>query len=75
MWSKGSIKVKSSIFTYSVKYYDNPSEEYGIDGGRISKLTLKRGGKTVYNYDREPDIAPMDKDTEIALAVLVKEYN
>lgn len=36
---------------------------------------VQRDGKTVYNYDRELDIAPTDKDTEIALAVLVKEYN
>lgn len=66
MWSKGSIKVKNSIFTYSVKHYDNPSEEYGIDGGRISKLTLKRDGKTVYNYDRELDIAPTDKSHSLS---------
>ena len=41
----------------------------------ISKLMLKRNGKTVYNYDRGLDVKPTDEDTEIALAILIKEYN
>ena len=49
--------------------------QYGINQGRISKLTLKRDGKIVANYDRGWDIEPVDKDTEIALAILLKEYN
>ena len=31
--------------------------------------------KTVYNYDRGLDVKPTDEDTEIALAILIKEYN
>ncbi len=75
MRREGSIKVNSSIFHYWVKYYDEPSEEYGIDGGRISKAMLKRDGEIVYNYDRGLDIAPADGDTDIALAILMKDYN
>ena len=75
MRREGSIKVNSSIFHYWVKYYDEPSEEYGIDGGRISKAMLKRDGEIVYNYDRGLDIAPADGDTDIALAILLKDYN
>lgn len=48
---------------------------YGINGGRISKLTLKRDGKIVCNYDRGWDIEPVDEDTKTALAVLMKQYN
>lgn len=48
---------------------------YGIDGGRISKLMLKRDGKITYSYDRGLDIAPTDKATETTLAILMKEYN
>ncbi len=36
---------------------------------------LKRNGKIVYNYDRGLDTRPVDKETEIALAILMKEYN
>ena len=50
MWKEGSIKVHESIFHYWIKQYDEGSE-FGIDGGRISKLTLKRDGKEVCNYD------------------------
>ena len=48
---------------------------YGVEGVRISKAMLKRDGEIVFNYDRGLDIAPADKDTELALAVLIKEYN
>lgn len=39
MWAEGSIKIENSIFHYWVKHYEEPSEDYGIDGGRISKLS------------------------------------
>ena len=75
MWAEGSIKVGDSIFHYWVKHYEEPSKVYGIDGGKISKLMLKRDGKIVYNYDRGLDIGSGDKQTETALAILMKEYN
>lgn len=36
---------------------------------------LKRDGEITYNYDRGLDIAPRDNATEMALAILMKEYN
>ena len=75
MWAEGSIKIENSIFHYWVKYYEEPSEDDGIDGGRISKLMLKRNGEITYNYDRGLDIQPVDEETEMALAILMKEYN
>lgn len=74
MWSEGSIKLGSDIFYYWVKHYDEGSQ-YGIDEGRISKLTLKRNGKTVCNYDRGWDIEPADENTATALAILIKDYD
>ena len=75
MWAEGSIKAGNSIFHYWAKHFEEPSEDYGIDGGRISKLMLKRDGKIAYNYDRGLDIEPVDEETEMALAILKKEYN
>lgn len=60
---------------YCCKHFDEPSEEYGIDGGRISKLMLKQDGTVVYNYDRGLDIAPQTKEAEQALAILMHEHN
>ena len=69
------VDMANSIFHYWAKHYEESSEDYGINGGRISKLMLKRNGKIVYNYDRGLDIEPADKQTETALAILMKEYN
>lgn len=57
MWKEGSIKVTGDIFHYWMKQYDKGSE-WGIDGGRISKLMLKRDGKIVCNYDRAGTLNP-----------------
>ena len=74
MWKEGSLRVNGDIFHYWMKQFDEGSE-WGIDGGRISKLMLKRNGKVVYNYDRGEDIAPVDKNTAIALELLLHSEN
>ena len=74
MWSEGSIKIGIDIFHYWVKHYEEASV-YGIDEGRISKLTLKRNAEMVCNYDRGWDIEPADENTAAALAILMKDYN
>lgn len=58
---------------YTAKVYDEGSE-YGINGGRISKLTLSIDGRVVYNYDRGEDIPPQNEAAEKALAILLAEY-
>ncbi|MGI6737482.1 MAG: DUF7678 domain-containing protein [Anaerovoracaceae bacterium] len=42
MWNKGSIEIENTICDYWVKHYEEPNEDYGIDGGRISKLMRRR---------------------------------
>ena len=74
MWKEGVLKVRNSVFKFSVKHFDEGSQ-YGIENGRISKLMLKRDGVTVCNYDRGWDILPVDDDTEISLEILKLEYN
>lgn len=56
------------------KVYDEPSQ-FGIDGGKVSKLMLKRDGKIVCNYDRSWDIEPADPDTQLALKILLHGNN
>ena len=74
MWKEGTLKVRNSIFKFWVKHYDEGSP-FGIDEGRISKLTLKRDDLTVCCYDRGWDILPVDDDTETAFEILKLEYN
>lgn len=74
MWRQGNIKIGNCIIQYFIKQYEEGSQ-YGINNGRISKLTLKRDGETIANYDRGWDITPIDSDAEIALAIILKDKN
>jgi hypothetical protein len=70
MWKEGAIKINKSWFHYQLKVYDEPSE-FGIDGGRISKVIITRKGETVCDYDRGWGTKPVDEDTEKALQILL----
>ena len=74
MWKEGALKVYDSIFHYWMKVYEVPSQ-YGINGGKVSKLMLKRNGKIVCNYDRGWDIKPADPDAELAVELLLHSDN
>lgn len=79
MWREGIIGIPASggkytVCKYWVKRYDSGSE-YGIDGGRISKLELRIDDRKVCNYDRGWDIKPTCEEAEKALAILLEEFN
>ena len=38
------------------KVFEEPSETYGINGGKISKLEIRIGNEIIANYDRGWDI-------------------
>ena len=83
LWHEGTIGInafsedkKTVGARYWVKAYDEGSE-FGIDGGRISKLRITINGETVVSYDRGWDIKP-DENNEaamIAYSICLKEYN
>ncbi len=74
MWKEGSLKIHDSIFHYWMKVFEEGSE-FGIEGGKISKLMLKRNGTVVANYDRGWDIKPADPDTQLAVDILLHGEN
>jgi hypothetical protein len=79
MWHEGTIGVpkgdgKYTVVHYWVKAYDEGSQ-YGIDGGRISKLTITVNGEITLNYDRGWDIEPEDEASQMVYAILLKEFN
>lgn len=78
MWSKGTTDIqfddKTITCTWSVKHFEEPSE-YGIDNGRISKLTIKVGNKDIVNYDRGWDIKPTDEVGIAVYKILIEKYN
>ena len=70
MWKNGRI----DNCEYWVKSYDEPSI-YGIEEGRISKLTVKRDRREIMNFDRGWDLEPKtDADREVLAKILAK-YN
>lgn len=80
MWSEGTIGIpeaegKYKIVHYWIKHYKRSCKEYGINGGKISKLTLKADGEIICNYDRGWDIEPTCKEAEMALCILLNNYN
>lgn len=80
MWSEGTIGIpqkggKAVICHYWVKHCEEPSEEYGINGGRISKLMIKVAGVITANYDRGWDVEPKDEPTRMAYSILLYQYN
>ena len=82
MWSEGVIgipdakdKKKYTKCHYWVKHYDEPSETYGINGGRISKLMIKIEGKVTAHYERGWDVEPKDEPTQLAYMILLQNYN
>ena len=80
MWSEGVIGIPTGEkdqyipVHYWVKHYELPSK-FGIDNGRVSKLTLKVDGVIVANFDRGWDVRPEGFAAEAALAIILKEYN
>ena len=75
MWEKGTLLIDGTNGKYCVKHYGEPSEEYGIEGGCISKMELRIDGKVTLNYDRGWDMEPEDEISQLAYAVLIKQYN
>ena len=78
MWSNGrifTVKIKVG-YEYWCKHCDEPSQ-FGIDGGKISKLTIRRlsDGEELYNYDRGLDFDILDENGKTAYLIILKQYN
>lgn len=71
---KNSSKMK--VAHYWVKAFEQGSE-WGINGGKISKLSIKIDGEWVVNYDRGWDIKPDENDQAVMMAycILLENYN
>lgn len=52
MWEKESLLIEGTVVKYWVKHYPEPSKDYGIDGGRISKMELRVDDKVTLHYGR-----------------------
>lgn len=79
MWKEGTIGIPKKdgsrkIVHYWIKVYEEGSH-FGINGGRISKLSLKMDGEWIANYDRGWDLEPTCEEAEMALCILLYSNN
>ncbi|MDR0905815.1 MAG: hypothetical protein LBN00_06545 [Oscillospiraceae bacterium] len=78
MWSQGILTCPETggKYQYYVKHYKKASE-FGIDGGRISKLTIRKVGETkdLYNYDRGLDVDRADDEVRTVYGIVLEKYN
>jgi hypothetical protein len=78
MWTNEKITDQNTgvEYVFWAKHYEEPSEMYGIAGGKISKLSIKRvGGKEfLLNYDRGTDVQLADEAKAVYTEIL-KRYN
>ena len=69
LWREGALRVYDESYHYWAKVYDTGSQ-YGIDGGRVSKLTIKRNGESTISPRSEHIIS--NSLLTIALNVFVR---
>ena len=74
MWNKGKIEIDGTEVTYEVKHFEEGSE-FGIAGGRISKLLCKAKGEIILHYERGWNKKPKTELADKALKILMKKYN
>jgi hypothetical protein len=70
MWTHGEI----NGYVYQVKYYETASE-YGINRGKISKMSIRKDGKEIYNYERGLDFDDLDAEGRMVYASLLERFN
>ena len=77
MWSEGIIVclTTGNKYKYWVKHF-NDGSQFGIDGGKVSKLTIRKIGETrdLCNYDRGWDVEPTD-EVKAVFAIIMQKYN
>ena len=77
MWSEGIIACPTTggMYRYWVKYYGEGSQ-HGIDGGKVSKLTIRKdgGNRDLCNYSRGWDVEPTD-EVRAVYDIILQKYN
>ena len=73
-WVSGFIDTASERYQYAAKVYAEKSEDYGINGGNVSKLEIRIDGIVVVNYDRGWDVEPSTEEAQGVVALILKKY-
>jgi hypothetical protein len=78
MWSESIIACPATggKYKYWVKHFEEGSQ-YGIDGGKVSKLTIRKVGENrdLYNFDRGLGIDCQTDEVRAILSIILAKYN
>ena len=80
MWSEGKVAIPNGtmmdICQYVVKYGEEPSKEYGINGGKILKLQITAHDKRTAEWDEGTwMIEPEEDQTKMAYMICLQKFN
>ena len=73
-WTHGTATVNGAVYTFDVKHFDEGSD-WGLKGGRISKLSIGNDEGYLVNFDRGWDLRPQTPETKAILKALVALFN
>ena len=73
MWATGT----KNGYSFWVKHYEGIGSEYGINGGAISKLTIRKVDEDtdLVNFDRGWERFPQDPEVQAVYDYLLEKYN
>lgn len=72
-WIEGSEDFDGELtLKFTAKVFETGSEEYGIDGGKISKLEIRLGNEILCNYDRGWDTEPTEEVKPLYESILAQ---
>jgi hypothetical protein len=69
-WVKG---IANGNITFEAKVFDKPSQ-FGIENGRVSKLSVRDGDKWIINFDRGWDVKPSTPGHEAVYGQIIQRY-
>lgn len=77
MWENGAFTINGIKYEFYAKVYDE-GNRFGINGGRISKLSIyewePEGRREILSYDRGWDTKPKTNADKSALTYVLDKY-
>ena len=75
-WIEGTEEFDYGLeLRFMAKVYDEPSEDYGINGGKISKLEIRLGNEILANYDRGYWDVEVSEEAQLFYESILAEFN
>ena len=68
-------KTRYTFCRYEITCNKGKSRKYGLNGGKIIRLTIRVNGKETASYDRHWIMEPVDEPSQMALCILLYSHN